>query len=263
MAAKTSPPPRDRSGVVGTGAPEELKLDGLLLQENKSKVRTKRGIQQKKNKKTTHRRMTSGASSSSSSSLSTKVAKAPAEKGQKHSVKDKNKKTKGQSVLICSPKSMLASTRVPGRVLDWRDFLAEHKPEEELLARPLFPTLRGPQGTGRGIYSTYTSRLVEETPGNIVAVRDLLVKDAPARLSPAPTMAGQSSRGIRSTKLRLNSYKKNKTTRQGRLSKKIDNSKRNTKSTRTKRKQLTVGGGFLALYSRTASGMTLTPFSIF
>ena len=48
MAAKTSPPPCDRSGVVGTRAPEELKLDGCLLQENKSKVRTKRGIQQKK-----------------------------------------------------------------------------------------------------------------------------------------------------------------------------------------------------------------------
>ena len=48
MAAKTSLPPYDRSGVVGIGAPEALKLDGRLLQENKSKVRTKRGIQQKK-----------------------------------------------------------------------------------------------------------------------------------------------------------------------------------------------------------------------
>ena len=48
MAAKTSLPPCDRSDVVGTGAPEELKLDGRLLQENKSTVRTKRGIQQKK-----------------------------------------------------------------------------------------------------------------------------------------------------------------------------------------------------------------------
>ena len=48
MAAKTSLPLCDRSGVADTGAPEELKLDGRLLQENKSKVRTKRGIQQKK-----------------------------------------------------------------------------------------------------------------------------------------------------------------------------------------------------------------------
>ena len=53
-----------------------------------------------------------------------------------------------------------------------------------------------------------------------MVVRDLLVKDAPARLSPVPTTAGQSSRGIGSTKLRPNSYKKNKTTRQGRLSEK-------------------------------------------
>ena len=52
-----------------------------------------------------------------------------------------------------------------------------------------------------------------------MVVRDLLVKDAPARLSPVPTMAGQSSRGIGSTKFRPNSYKKNKTTRQGRLGK--------------------------------------------
>ena len=83
--------------MVGIGAPEELKLDGRLLQENKSKVRTKRGIQQKKNKKTTLRHMTRGASSSSSSSLSTKVAKAPAEKGQKISVKDKNKQQKDRA----------------------------------------------------------------------------------------------------------------------------------------------------------------------
>ena len=48
MAAKTSLPPCDRSDVVGTGAPEELKLDGRLLQENKSKVKTKRGVQQYK-----------------------------------------------------------------------------------------------------------------------------------------------------------------------------------------------------------------------
>jgi len=91
MAAKTSPPPYDRSGVVGIGAPEELKLDGRLLQENKSKVRTKRGIQQKKNKKTTHRRVTRGASSSSSSSFSDMATTTPSEKGEKYSVKGTNK----------------------------------------------------------------------------------------------------------------------------------------------------------------------------
>ena len=97
MAAKTSLPPYDRSGVVGIGAPEALKLDGRLLQENKSKVRTKRGIQQKKNKKTTHRRMTRGASSSSSSSSSSKVATAPSEKGENYSVKGTNKKQKDKT----------------------------------------------------------------------------------------------------------------------------------------------------------------------
>ena len=91
MVAKTSPPPYDRSDVVGTGAPEEIKLDGRLLQENKSKVRTKRGIQQKKNKKTTHRRVTRGASSSSSSSFSDMATTAPSEKGEKYSVKGTNK----------------------------------------------------------------------------------------------------------------------------------------------------------------------------
>ena len=48
MAAKTSLSLCNRSGVAGTGAPEELKLDGRLLQESKSKVRMKRDIQQKK-----------------------------------------------------------------------------------------------------------------------------------------------------------------------------------------------------------------------
>ena len=64
---------------------------------------------------------------------------------------------------------MLATTGVPRRVLDWRDFLAEDKPGE-LLARPLFPTLREPRGTRRGTYSTYTSETVEETPGNVEVV---------------------------------------------------------------------------------------------
>ena len=65
---------------------------------------------------------------------------------------------------------MQATTGVPGRVLDWRDFLAEDKLEEELSAQPLFPTLRGPRGTEQGTYSTYTSETVEETLGNIVVV---------------------------------------------------------------------------------------------
>ena len=45
-AAKTSPPPCDRSDSAGTGAPEELEPDDRLLQENKTKVKTKRGVQQ-------------------------------------------------------------------------------------------------------------------------------------------------------------------------------------------------------------------------
>ena len=116
--------------------------------------------------------------------------------------------TKRQNILICSPRSTLPTTGVPGRVLDWRDFLAADKPEEELSARPLFSTLRGPQGTRRGTYSTYTSKTMEETLGNIVVVWNLLVKRALARLSPVSTMAGQTSRGIESTKLRPNSYKR-------------------------------------------------------
>ena len=91
MAAKTSPPLCDRSGVASTEAPEELKLDDHLLQENKSKVRTKRSIQQKKNKKTTHRRVTRGASSSSSSSFSDMATTMPSEKGEMYSVKGTNK----------------------------------------------------------------------------------------------------------------------------------------------------------------------------
>ena len=83
--------------MAGTGALEELKFDGRLLQENKSKFRTKRGVQQNKNKKTTHRRMITAASSSSSSSLSSKAAIAPFEKGEKYSVKDKNKQQKDKA----------------------------------------------------------------------------------------------------------------------------------------------------------------------
>ena len=117
MATKTSPPLCDKSGAVSTGAPEELKLDGRLLQEDKSKVRTRRGVQQQKNRETTHRHGTRGASSSSSSSLSSKAAIAPSEKGEKYSVHKQT--TKRQNVLICSPRSTLPTTGVPGRVLDW------------------------------------------------------------------------------------------------------------------------------------------------
>jgi len=80
--------------VVGTGAPEELELDDRLLQENKAKVRTKRGVQQQKNKKTTHRRMTRATSSSSSSSLSNKATTVPSKKGGMYSVKGTNKQQK-------------------------------------------------------------------------------------------------------------------------------------------------------------------------
>ena len=80
--------------MVGTGAPEELKLDDRLLQENKVKVRTKRGVQQQQNKKTTHRRMTRAASSSS---LSNKATTTPSEKGEKYSVKGTDKPQKDKT----------------------------------------------------------------------------------------------------------------------------------------------------------------------
>ena len=44
--AKISPPPYDGGGVAGTRAPEELELNDRLLQKNKTKVRTKRNVQQ-------------------------------------------------------------------------------------------------------------------------------------------------------------------------------------------------------------------------
>jgi len=157
---------------------------------------------------------------------------------------------------------MLATTRVPGRVLGWRDFLEAGKLDEEPSAHPLFETLRGPQGTGRGTYSSYTSTNPEETLGNTVVIWNLLVTEDPARFSLVLTTAGRTSRGIGSTKLRPNSYEKNKTTRQGKLSKN-GYSKRNTENTRTKEKRLTAGGGLLAEYSETVSGTTLAPFSIF
>jgi hypothetical protein len=83
--------------MVGTGASEELELDVRLLQENKVKVKTKRGVQQQQNKKTTHRRMTRATSSSSSSSLSNMATTAPSEKEEKYSVKGKNKQQKDKT----------------------------------------------------------------------------------------------------------------------------------------------------------------------
>ena len=56
---------------------------------------------------------------------------------------------------------------------------------------------------------------MEETLGNTVVIGNLLVTEAPARFSLVFTMVGRTSRGIGSIKLRPNSYKKNKTTRQG------------------------------------------------
>ena len=103
---------------------------------------------------------------------------------------------------------MLAITSVPRQVLDWQAFLAAGTPEEEPATRPLLPTLRAARGTERGTYSTYTSGFAEETPGSITAVCDLLVKEAPARLPPAPTTAGRVSWGIGSTKFCPNSYEK-------------------------------------------------------
>ena len=102
---------------------------------------------------------------------------------------------------------MLATTGVPGRVLGWRDFLEVGKPDEEPSTHPLFETLRGPRGTERGIYSSYTSTTPKETPGNAVVIWNLLITEALARSSPVFTTAGRTSRGIGSTKLRPNSYK--------------------------------------------------------
>ena len=53
-APKELEPPYDRSGAVGARAPEDLEPDDRLLQENKTKVKTRRGFQQQENKKRTH-----------------------------------------------------------------------------------------------------------------------------------------------------------------------------------------------------------------
>ena len=103
---------------------------------------------------------------------------------------------------------MLATTRVPGGVLGLRDFLEAGRPDEDPSVHPLFETLRGPRGTRRVTYSSYTSTNPEETLGNAVEIGDLLAAEAPASLSPVFAMVGRTSREIGSTKLCPNSYKK-------------------------------------------------------
>ena len=103
---------------------------------------------------------------------------------------------------------MLATTGVPGRVLGLRGFLETGRPDEDPSVRPLFGTLRGPRGTRRGTYSSYTSTNPEETLGSTVENGNLLVAEAPASFSPVFATAGRTSRGIGSTKLRPNSYEK-------------------------------------------------------
>jgi len=82
------------------------------------------------------------------------------------------------------------------------------KSDEDPFVHPLFGTLRGPRGTRRGTYSSYTSTNPEETPGSTVENGNLLVAEAPASFSPVFATAGRTSRGIGSTKLRPNSYEK-------------------------------------------------------
>ena len=94
---------------------------------------------------------------------------------------------------------MLATTGVPGRVLGLRDFLEAGRPDEDPSVRPLFGTLRGPRGTRRGTYYSYTSTNPKETPGSAVEIGNLLVAEAPASFSPVFATA---------TKLRPNSYEK-------------------------------------------------------
>ena len=103
---------------------------------------------------------------------------------------------------------MLATTGVPGKVLGLRDFLEVGRPDEDPSVRPLFGTLRGPRGTRRGTYSSYTSTNPEETLGSTVENGNLLVAEAPASFSLVFATAGRTSRGIGSTKLRPNSYEK-------------------------------------------------------
>ena len=103
---------------------------------------------------------------------------------------------------------MLATTGVPGGVLGLRDFLEAGRPDEDPSVHPLFETLRGPRGTRRGTYSSYTSTNPEETPGSAMEIGNLLVAEAPASFSSDFATAGRTSRGVGSTKLRPNSYEK-------------------------------------------------------
>ena len=103
---------------------------------------------------------------------------------------------------------MLATTGVPEGVLGLRGFLETGRPDEDPSIRPLFGTLRGPRGTRRGTYSSYTSTNPEETPGRAVEVWDLLIAEAPAKRFPVSATAGRTSRGIESTKFRPSSCEK-------------------------------------------------------
>ena len=103
---------------------------------------------------------------------------------------------------------MLATTGVPEGVLGLRGFLETGRLDEDPSVRPLFGTLRGPRGTRRGTYSSYTSTNPEVTLGSAVEDGDLLVAEVPASLSPVSATAGRTSRGIGSTKFRPSSYEK-------------------------------------------------------
>ena len=104
---------------------------------------------------------------------------------------------------------MIATTGVPRRVLGLRDFLEAGRPDEDPSVRPLFETLRGPRGTRRGTYSSYTSTNPKETLGNTMDIGDLLAAEATMSSFPVFATAGGTAReGTGSTKLRPNSYEK-------------------------------------------------------
>ena len=83
--------------MVDTRAPKELEPDDRLLQENKTKVKTKRGVQtigkQENNSPTSNK---GGIIILFFLTLDQGTI-APAEKGQKYSVKDKNKQQKDRA----------------------------------------------------------------------------------------------------------------------------------------------------------------------
>jgi hypothetical protein len=114
--------------------------------------------------------------------------------------------TNKTKILKCSPRSMLPTTWVPRWVLNWRGFLVEDTSAEASSAR-VHLLLRGARGTRRGTYSTYGTVSVMKAPGRIVVAWDLLVEDTPARFSPAFTLEGLSSVGIRSMKFHPKSYR--------------------------------------------------------